>query len=132
MMDAKNALEEAGGDYAKAIELVKARGLAKAEKKADRETNEGYVAAYVHSNGKVAALAALRCETDFVAQNEEVRELAREIAMQVAAMMPETEAELLEMELIKRGDETVEQAIKLLSGKIGEKIALGEFVRLAI
>ncbi|MCL2110412.1 translation elongation factor Ts [Microgenomates group bacterium] len=133
MMDAKNALEKAGGDYKKALEAVKAQGLARAEKKsAEREAKEGCIASYVHSNGKIAALAQLLCETDFVAKNEEFGELAREIAMQVAAMDPKDEKELLEMEMIKRGEETVEVAIKQLSGKIGEKIALGEFTRMTI
>ena len=132
MMDCKKALEEAEGDYAKALELVKARGLPKAEKKADRETGEGYIASYVHSNGKVAALVELLCETDFVARNEDFREVAKEIAMQVTAMAPENEAELLEMEAIKREDVTISAMMLELSGKVGEKVALGRFHRMMI
>ncbi len=132
MLDCKKALEEAGGDYAGALEVVKAKGLAKADKKADRETNEGYIAAYVHSNGKVAALVELLCETDFVARNDEFREVAKEIAMQVAAMSPESNEELLAQETIKREGVTVEVMIKELSGKIGEKIMLGRFHRMMI
>lgn len=132
MMDCKKCLEEAEGDYAKALELVKAKGIAKADKKADRETNEGFIGAYVHSNGKVAALAELLCETDFVARSEDFQAVAKEVAMQVAAMMPETEAELLAQDAIKRDGLTVEMMIKELSGKVGEKVALGRFYRLTI
>jgi elongation factor Ts len=132
MLDCKRALEECSGDWAKSLAWLKKKGLANAEKKADRETKEGYVASYVHTNGKIGALAELLCETDFVAQNLEFRALATDIAMQVAAMAPETAAELLDQELVKRPGETVAEAMKGLSGKIGEKIALGKFARLAL
>ena len=132
MLDCKKALEAAEGDWDKALAWLKEKGLANAEKKADRETNEGYIASYVHSTGKIGALVELRCETDFVARNEEFRQLAGEIAMQVAAMEPKDERELLEQELIKQPEVTVEQAIKTLSGKIGENMTLGKFVRLAV
>ncbi len=132
MMDCKKALEEAKGVMDEAIKLVKERGLAKAEKKADRLTNQGYVGSYVHSNGSIGALVELQCETDFVARNDEFKQLACEIAMQVAAMAPENEAELLKQEMIKNNEVTVEEAMKLLSGKIGEKIVLGRFMRMMI
>ncbi len=132
MMDCKKALEEANGDYQKALKLVEERGLAKAEKKADRETKQGYLGCYVHSTGMIAGVAELLCETDFVAKNEEFRQLAKDIAMQIAAMNPENEAELLVQEMIKNPELTVENAIKLLSGKIGEKIALGRYQRMQI
>jgi len=125
-------LEEAKGVMDEAIKLVKERGLAKAEKKADRLTNQGYVGSYVHSNGSIGALVELQCETDFVARNDEFKQLACEIAMQVAAMAPENEAELLKQEMIKNNEVTVEEAMKLLSGKIGEKIVLGRFMRMMI
>ncbi len=132
MMDCKKALDEAGGDMVKAEALVQARGLAKAEKKADRETKEGFVASYVHTTGKVGVLVELLCETDFVGRNDEFRALARDIAMQVAAMNPADNAELLTQPYIKDGSQTVESLIKQLSGKIGEHITLGRFVRLAV
>lgn len=132
MMDCKKALDEASGDYQKALKLVEQRGLAKAAKKADRETSQGYVASYTYNNGKMASLVELLCETDFVARNEEFQQLAREIAMQVCAYDPENAAELLASEMIKNADQTVESSIALLSGKVGEKIALGRFARLAI
>lgn len=132
MMDCKKALDEANGDMAKAEALVMERGLAKAEKKADRETKEGFVASYVHTTGKVGVLVEMLCETDFVGRNEEFRALAKDIAMQVAAMNPADEAELLAQPYIKDGSQTVENLIKQLSGKIGEKITLGRFVRLGV
>jgi elongation factor Ts len=89
MVDCKKALEEANGDEAKAMEILRAKGAMKAAKKnAERETAEGLVEAYVHANGKVGALVELQCETDFVALNPEFKQLAHEIAMQVAAMAP--------------------------------------------
>lgn len=129
IMDCKKALQEAEGDFKKAIELVKARGLERAEKKQDRETTEGYVASYVHSNGKLAALVELVCETDFVARNDEFRSLGQDIAMQVVSMNPETVDDLLEQEFIKDAGATIGFLVKSLSGKIGEKIAVKRFVR---
>lgn len=132
MLECKKALDEADGNYEEAVKIVEAKGLAKAEKKADRETSQGYVASYVHSNGKIGVICELLCETDFVAMNEDFRALAKDIAMQIAAMAPEDEAELLAQEMIKNTDQAVEVAIKALSGKIGEKIVLGRFNRLQI
>ena len=130
MLDCKKALEATDGDWDKALAWLKEKGLSNAAKKADRATNEGFVGSYVHATGKIGALVQLQCETDFVARNDEFRALADEIAMQVAAMSPADEQELLAMEMIKRGTETVDQAIKALSGKIGENMSLGKFVRL--
>lgn len=132
MMDCKKALQESGGDWSKALALIKKKGLANAEKKADRQTSEGFIGYYVHSNGKIAALAELQCETDFVARGEEFRQLASEIAMQVVASDSASETDLLAEELVKRPGVTVEIAIKELSGKIGEKMQLGKFTRLII
>jgi len=132
VMDAKRALEEAKGDYAKAKKLVEEKGLARAEKTADRETKTGYVASYVHGNGQVASLVELVCETDFVAQNSEFRKLANEIAMQVASMNPKDVKELMAQEYIRDGGQTVERLIKALSGKIGEKMVVSRFIRYKI
>lgn len=132
MMDCKKALDDANGDMAKAEALVLERGVAKAEKKADRATAEGYVASYVHTTGKVAVLVELLCETDFVGRNDEFRALARDIALQVAAMNPADNSELLAQPSIKDGSVTIETLIKQLSGKIGEHITLGRFVRLSV
>jgi len=89
LMDCKRALVEAEGDMEKARRLLREKGLAKAQKKRDRETGEGTIVSYVHSNGRIGVLLELACETDFVARNEQFQELARELAMQVAAMNPQ-------------------------------------------
>lgn len=88
MMDCKRALEEAGGNAAKAVELLRKKSLIKAEKKSERETKQGIVEAYVHSNLRVGAMAEVLCETDFVARNEIFRRLAHDLAMHIAAMSP--------------------------------------------
>ncbi|PIR59290.1 MAG: translation elongation factor Ts [Candidatus Pacebacteria bacterium CG10_big_fil_rev_8_21_14_0_10_56_10] len=129
VLDCRRALEQADGDMAKAVELVRAKGLARAEKKADRPTNEGYVAAYVHQTGKIAVLVELLSETDFVARNDQFRHLAREIAMQVASMAPTTVDELLAQEYIRDSSQTLEQLVKQTSGTLGEKLAVSRFVR---
>lgn len=128
MMDCKKALEESQGDMEKAREWVRQRGLAKAEKKADRVTNEGYISSYVHGTGKVAALVEILCETDFVARNPEFQEMAKNVAMQVASMNPKTVEELLAQDYI-RGEGTIDELVKGLSGKIGEKFVVNKFVR---
>lgn len=89
IVDVKKALDEAGFDDAKAIEILRKRGQDKAMKKSDRETHEGIVVSYVHSNGRIGALVKLYCETDFVARNEEFQELGRDIAMHVVASAPQ-------------------------------------------
>ena len=127
IMEAKKALEEAEGDMAKAKQIVHERGLAKADKKADRETNEGFVGSYVHTTGKIAALVTLLCETDFVARNEEVRNLAKEIALHIVSMQPTSVEELLEQEYVRDGKYTIAEMVKSLSAKTGEKITVGEF-----
>lgn len=129
IMDAKKALEEAKGDFDKAIKIVEEKGLARAEKTADRETKAGYVASYVHTNGMLASLVEMVCETDFVAQNDEFRALGRDIAMQVASMNPETVEELLDQEFIRDGSVTIAHLVKALSGKIGEKMEVRRFIR---
>jgi elongation factor Ts len=129
IMECKKAFEEAAGDFKKAQEIVRERGIMKAEKKADRETKQGFIASYVHGNGAVAAMVELLCETDFVARNEEFQALAKEIAMQVAAMKPVDVTELLSQESIRDGKHTIESMIKNLSGTIGEKFVLSRFVR---
>lgn len=88
VVDVKKALEESKGDEKKAIEIIRQKGLEKADKKEGREAKEGVVGVYVHTNNKLAALVKIYCETDFVARNEEFQELARDLAMQVTAMHP--------------------------------------------
>ena len=90
MMDVKQALEEAKGDENKALEVLRKKGQKIAAKKqAERDVKDGLVEAYVHNGGKVGSMVVLACETDFVAKNKDFKELAHEVAMQVAAMKPE-------------------------------------------
>lgn len=104
MVAIKKAVDEAGGDEEKAIEILRKQGQSKAAKKADRVANEGVVVSYVHSNNRVGALVKLLCETDFVARNEEFVALAKDIAMHITAMNPkfikpeDMPAELVEKE----------------------------------
>ena len=84
MMDCKAALEEAGGDPDKAVEILRVKGQASAAKRSGRETGEGLVSSYIHAGGKVGALVEVQCETDFVARNDDFLEFAREIAIHVA------------------------------------------------
>ena len=88
MAECKAALEEAGGDFEKAIEVLRKKGALKARAKEVRVVGAGLVEAYVHPGGRVGVLLELRCETDFVARNDEFKALAHDIAMQVAAMNP--------------------------------------------
>lgn len=88
MMDCKRALEESDGDVDKAIDYLRKRGAATAEKRADRATNQGVIESYIHTGGRLGAMVEVNCETDFVAKTAEFRALARDIAMQVAAMDP--------------------------------------------
>jgi len=89
IMDAKKALQESGGDYAKAIGWLKKRGQKIALSKQSRKTKEGVIGYYIHANAKVAALVALVCESDFVAKTDDFKELAHDLAMQVAATDPQ-------------------------------------------
>lgn len=128
-MDAKRAIEEAGGDMQKATELIAEKGLAKAKKKSDREVKSGLIYAYVHPGGNVGAMIELNCETDFVAKNEEFVNLAKEIALQVASMNPENVEELLKQAYIRDGSKTIEQLLTTAIGKIGENMQIKRFVR---
>lgn len=88
VVDVKKALDEAGGNEEKALELLKQKGLAKALKKAERDAKEGIVVSYIHSNSRIGAMVKLLCETDFVARNEQFQELGRDLAMHIAASNP--------------------------------------------
>lgn len=88
MMDSKRALEEAEGDFEKAVELLRIKGQAQAAKRGDREAAEGFVAEYIHSNGKIGVIVEVNCETDFVARTDDFREFARDVALHIAAAAP--------------------------------------------
>lgn len=88
MMDCKRALEATGGDIEKAIDELRTKGLAKAAKKASRVASEGTVTSYIHGGGRIGVLVEVNCETDFVAKTDEFKQLAHDIAMQIAASNP--------------------------------------------
>jgi elongation factor Ts len=88
MMECKAALTEAGGDLEAAIDILRAKGAAKAAKRADREAREGAVGSYIHMGGKIGVLVEINCETDFVARNEAFQALVRDVAMHIAAASP--------------------------------------------
>lgn len=88
MVDVKKALDESQGNEEKAVEILRKKGQAKALKKSDREAKEGIIGVYIHSNNKICAMVKLYCETDFVARNEEFKDLAKDIAMHISAMSP--------------------------------------------
>ena len=88
MMECKKALQEANGDMEAAIDVLRAKGAAKAAKRAERVASEGAIGTYLHTNGKVAVMVEVNCETDFVARNEQFIQLTRDLAMHIAAMSP--------------------------------------------
>ena len=157
VMQCKKALEEAGGDRAKAVIILRKKGSAIAAKKAGRQLGAGIIQAYVHNTKNVAAMVHLACETDFVAKNEEFVKLAYDIAMQVAATNPSylsraditpavmekakeeilsgkldtyfKDKVLLEQNFVKDPDRTIQGLIETATQKFGERIEIVKFVR---
>lgn len=132
VMECKKALEQARGDMEKAEALLKDWGKNVAAKKKERTAGEGLIEAYIHSNGKIGVLIELRCETDFVARNEEFKDLAHNLAMQIAATSPADEKDLLSQPFIKNPNQTIKDLIEEKIGKLGENIKVGEFIRYEI
>src|SRR4051812_40581180 len=141
-MDCRRALQDAEGDMKRAEKLLAERGIERAEKKAGRETRQGLIDAYIHAGGRVAALVELNCETDFVARNPQFRELAHEIAMQVAAMnpsrleaatdgeaAPDGDTPLLDQTYIRDSSKTMRDLLKQGIAQFGENIQVRRFVR---
>lgn len=141
LTDAKAALVEAKGDFDKALEALRKKGLTKAEKKGDREAREGLIDSYVH-NGRIGVLVEVNCETDFVARTENFKSFVHEIALQIAAMAPEyiSEADIPESEMKRVRDEAMERvkaegkpadiAAKIVEGQVkkyfDEKVLLNQ------
>jgi elongation factor Ts len=134
LTDAKKALVEADGNFDKALEAMRKKGLTKAEKKGDREAREGIIDSYVHS-GRIGVVVEVNCETDFVARLDDFKKLAHEIAMQVAAMNPQyvseadIPAEEMErvraeaMERVKNEGKPAEIAEKIVDGQVKKYFA---------
>lgn len=131
MMDAKKALVEAGGDKNKAIEALRAKGAAVAEKKADRATGEGVVETYIHGN-RIGVMVEINCETDFVARNEDFKVFAHDVAMQIASMNPATVDDLYEQPFIKESSKSIRDLRNDLVQKIGENIQIRRFIRYSL
>ena len=111
LTDAKKALVEAGGDFDKALEAMRKRGLTKAEKRGEREAREGLIESYVHGN-RIGVIVELNCETDFVARTDNFKGLAHELAMQIAAMRPKwvSQDDIPEAERTRKREELVASA----------------------
>lgn len=144
VMDAKRALDETGGDFDKARQILRERGIASAAKRSERETNQGVVESYIHGQGRIGALVELNCETDFVARTDAFRALARDVAMQVAAMNPaglrpedvpadaiggQAANALLTQPFIKDSGKTIETLIQDVIAQTGENVRVARFAR---
>lgn len=130
VMDVKKALDEAEGNEAKALAILKSRGLEIVGKKSDRTTSKGRVESYVHgAPPTVGAMVELLSETDFVAKTQEFAALAKEIAMQVASMNPVDVDDLLGQEYIREPGKTVKDMLNEAIHKFGENIKVNRFVR---
>lgn len=131
LTDAKAALVEAGGDFDKALSAMRAKGLAKAARRSDREAAAGLVGTYSH-DGRIGVAVEVNCETDFVAKTDEFKELVKDLTLHIAASDPEDIQELLAQPYIKNPDQTVEDLIKEHIAKLGENIVIRRFSRLAL
>jgi elongation factor Ts len=142
ILDCKRTLEEVKGDLASAVEVLRKRGLAKAEKKAKREVRQGLVEAYIHTGGRIGSMVEVNCETDFVAQTDAFRELVHNLALQVAATDPSfvgsddlpedvdpSQVCLLHQPFIKDPEKTVGNIIIETIAKVGENIRVSRFTR---
>lgn len=132
VMDVRRALLESNGDEDAAKELLKTKGEAAVAKRSERETAQGVIETYVHSGGKVGAMVFLACETDFVAKTDEFKVLARELAMQVAAMNPTSVDELIEQDYIREPGKNVKQLVSEVIAKTGENIQIKRIARFSL
>ncbi|MDO8639324.1 MAG: translation elongation factor Ts [bacterium] len=128
--ECKKALEEAGGDFDKAKDILREWGRDLAGRKNIRTTFQGIIESYIHPNKRVGVLLELSCETDFAAQSKDFQELAHELCLQIAAMGEETP--LMEQGWVKDQKKTVKELIDQYIAKIGENIAVKQFIRYAI
>ena len=143
-MECRNVLLEVTGDMEKALQLLKERSLVKAEKKKNRVTSQGLIEAYIHAGGRIGAMVEVNCETDFVARTDEFKELAHNLAMQVAAMPPQFISQeeapegddhdpqadcLLQQPYIKDPTISVQDLINQAIARVGENIKVSQFSR---
>nr|MBA3659547.1 translation elongation factor Ts [Gemmatimonadales bacterium] len=135
MMDCKRALEESGGDMDKAGEILRRKGIAKAEKRTGKSASQGVIVSYLHHNGQVGAMVELNCETDFVARTDDFQQLARDIALHVASADPvgvnpgDVPADLLERERRIAEEQVAQEGkpeairAKIVDGKLRKFVA---------
>jgi len=144
IMNCRKALLEAQGDMEKALQILKQQSLFQAEKKAERSATDGVIEAYIHAGGRIGAMVEVNCETDFVARTDEFKELAHNLAMQVAAMCPEfisseeipeeedkdpKTACLLLQPYIRDPEKSIQDVITETIAKVGENIKVSRFAR---
>mgnify|MGYP001166187287 FL=1 len=142
IMAVKKALDESGGNSDKAEEILKEQGLANALKKSGRDTSQGVIQSYIHAGNKIGALVELKCETDFVARTDDFINLAKDLAMQVAAMGPlfiskddegadkaSEEEILMSQDFIKDPSITIEDMIKSMISKVGENVNISRITK---
>ena len=147
IMDCRNALVQAEGQIEKALEILKQQSLVRVEKKKSRTAAQGLVEAYIHAGGRIGAMVEVNCETDFVARTNEFKELAHNIAMQVAAMSPEcvsqeqlppgSEADpkvacLLLQPYIRDQSITIQDIVNQTIAKVGENVKISRFARFEV
>ncbi len=131
VMECKKVLEEAGGDLTLALSLIKERGLAKVEKRADRQTGAGMVYSYIH-NGRIGVLLHLCAETDFVVRSDPFQLLAHELALQLAAVPSENIDEFLGQPYVRDESRTVKSLIDDVIARVGENVRIQNFSRMQV
>jgi elongation factor Ts len=132
MIRAKKVLVEVKGDDQKAEKILKKEGFEKASKRGERETSQGLIETYVHHSGKVASVVELLCETDFVARNKLFRELAHNLALQVASMGAKDAKELEKQEFIRDPSKKISDLVREVITKTGENIRIGRIFRIEL
>jgi elongation factor Ts len=128
----KKALEQAGNDFGRALEILRRLGAEIAIKKSERQTNAGAVDAYIHPDRRLGVIIKIRTETDFVARNEDFLKFVHDIAMHVAALNPENQEELLTQPFIRDQSKTVADLLKENIAKFGENIEIDQFIRFSL
>jgi len=127
MMDCKKALTEAEGDADKALDVLRKRGLAKAQGKATRDASDGYIGSYIHMGGKIGVLVEVNCETDFVAKTDDFQDLVKDIAMHIAATNPAyVSREEIPSEIIDKEKEIYASQVENKASQVVEKIVEGK------
>lgn len=147
IMDCKSALIEANGNIEEAKTILHEKGVASVAKKSSRATQEGLVASYIHSGGRIGAIIEVNCETDFVARTDDFKTLAHNLAMQVAAMSPEfvyldegsggnqnhnEDSYLVEQDFIKDQSLKIKDVVNEVAARVGENIRIKRFSRFSI